>query len=235
MRALPLALLISTAAFAQGSYTSLSGAHFNNIWGASMDSTLTQMIQRSILESSLKKKYGEAGLAAKAPAPARAARVAHAALSATDFKPGPAHLMPQQFGALAGDPQAKEQLTQLCTALLDGIEAQKDFRKNNLAYGLTLLIGGSLQVMTEKEIPDAESDELVKTLNDLLATNDGLKRMSAKDKQTLYETSVIMAGLIIAIYEEGKAKDDVGQKQQAQAMARQVLTQLSGGAAAGSP
>ncbi len=73
------------------------------------------------------------------------------------------------------------------------------FRKNNLAAAMTVLLGVSLQVVKQIEIPDAESQEFMRGLNDQLAALSAFSSMSPEKRTQVYDTMVIVGGLIAGI------------------------------------
>jgi len=213
-------LVLLAAASANAQYSSFAtGRSFNNPMSAMMDTMIQQSIERKLLEKALLKKYGDA------PAPAAKVEVKptpSAPLAATDFKPGP-HTVAAKFGDLAATPEDKRALAAACAQILEGIEGQPDFRKNNVAYGLAVLIGVSIQLVYGKTIPDAEAEQLARDLNDSLAATPNFRKLPAKDRQLLYETSVITAGLMVGLNQEGLKTGDASMQEKAKDMARQML------------
>ena len=84
----------------------------------------------------------------------------------------------------------QRQMAALCLNLFKAAQQLPDFRKNNLAAGLTLLIGLSFQVSTGSELTDAEIASLQRGLNDLLIDS-GVMKLKPAEIQAMYETSVM--------------------------------------------
>ncbi|WP_157452101.1 DUF6683 family protein [Deinococcus aquatilis] len=96
----------------------------------------------------------------------------------------------------------QRQMAALCLNLFRAAQQLPDFRKNNLAAGLTLLIGLSFQVSTGSELTDAEIASLQRGLNDLLIDS-GVMKLKPAEIQAMYETSVMTGALIIGIAQNG--------------------------------
>jgi hypothetical protein len=227
----PILLVVGLAAMpAAAQFTNpYNWSSWNNPVSSSIDLMISQRIERQVLERSLLKKYGKAPTAAAAPAPAPAPEQKpppKQPLTATDFKPvGPKGKVAATFAAsLEGlDATQKKQFETVFNDAVKAIEAEKDFRKNNLAYALALLLGASVQVTTGKEVSDADSQELARGLNDLLAAEDGFKKLSAKDRQTFYESCLVMGGLIIGLYTAGAESNDQALMEQAKGLGKTAL------------
>lgn len=198
-------------------YTSRS---FNNPVSSSIDTLLMHSMQRNMLlrriEETRRTAAGEARPAAAPVVPA-------APLSATDFRPPAKRQLPDMLaeqtpGATA---EQKAALKQLYHGVMDAFE--KEARKNNLAYAFAMLLGGALQVWTGKEIPDAESEKLAQDLNNLLASDGGLAKLSPAEKQKMYEAFIITGGSILAFWQMGAESNDDTLKNSAKDLAKFVL------------
>jgi hypothetical protein len=100
------------------------------------------------------------------------------------------------------------------------------FRKNNFANALALLLGVSLQVLTGREIDEADTDALIRDLNEQIAAGDGFRRLTAEQRTVAYDTFVIMGGLIAGIAQTAAESNDAQMARQAQDIARQTLASL---------
>lgn len=211
------AALLALALPASAQYTNtMNGRQFSNMHAANADFLMSQMIQqgqwnimRMTMEQTIEKQRRAQGLApapaaqGRAPAPAPKAAPAKVAykypLTATDFKPAGARNVPQQLSAAVGDPNERRQFEAACREILATIEKTPGFRKNNLAAAMTVLLGVSLQVVKQIEIPDAESQEFMRGLNDQLAALSAFSTMSPEKRTQVYDTMVIVGGLIAGI------------------------------------
>jgi hypothetical protein len=216
---------------AQGYVNTMTGTQWNNPMSSMLDFTISQNIQKNIFEGSLRRQYGEAlvttGRARELPPPPTApVHRVHVPITASDFEGTGRRTMPPalcEAGKTAGE---KAQLAQMCRQILDAMEGEKGFRRNNVAFALTVLIGGSLQIAFEREVSERDTEQLTKELNDVLAGAESFRRMSAAERQSMYETAIITGGLIIGTYRQGVENNDPGMKRQAQMMASQVLAQF---------
>ena len=59
---------------------------------------------------------------------------------------------------------------------------QQPLGKNNVAYALTILLGASTEAASDRELPEAETEQLARELNDVLASAPEFQRMSACQK-----------------------------------------------------
>lgn len=186
---------------------------------------LNPSVQRGMLSAQLQKKYGLKGdaKASSAKAPPKVE------LTATDFKPVArvGATAEQMATSLPGATEAeKKELAQAFKQTLNLIEAESDFRKNNISYALAFLLGASLLVASEKEVSDSEVEQLAREFNDSIATNESWKKMGAADRQKLYEAALVTGGVIGGVYSSAADDGDVALKKQAQTMALGVLKQF---------
>jgi hypothetical protein len=145
-----------------------------------------------------------------------------APLEATDFTPVQPRTAARAI--VEGSKVSKEQGQALIEGLNAGLDAfEQQARKNNVAYALAFLIGASMQTLNEKEVSDAESDMLAQAINDELAASPSFKKLKPKQKQLLYETSIVLGALIGGMAAQAAEANDPELKKQAQAMARSAL------------
>ena len=111
---------------------------------------------------------------------------------------------------------------ELLKALNEGmVSVEKELpRKNNIAYAMAGLIGLSITIAKGVDMPEKELETLASGCNVALGSNPDWKKTSAKDKQTLYETMLISAVLMIM---QTQAEDQET-KDAAVATARNILT-----------
>lgn len=134
--------------------------------------------------------------------------------------------VPEQLAASSTNAAERKQLIAACRQIQVEIEKAPGFRKNNFANGLALLLGVSLQALTGTEIGEADTDALVRDLNDQIAASDGYRRLSAEQRTLAYDTFVILGGLIAGIAQDAADRNDAQLAQQARDLARQVLASL---------
>ncbi|MFO0595722.1 MAG: DUF6683 family protein [Myxococcaceae bacterium] len=218
-------VVVAVSAAAQAQYVNtLNGMQFNNIYAANADFMLSQMIQSASWKSLRQIADNTKNAQGKPPAAPVKKATWQFALNATDFKPAGARQVPEQIAAGVKDPNERKQLVDLCRTILSALESQPDVRKNNLAMGLTVLLGASLQVVAQRELNDAESEELLRTINDTLATLDGFKKMDPAGRTRAYDAFMITGGLIAGMAEAGK--DDPAAAKAAATLAVSTLQQF---------
>jgi hypothetical protein len=146
-----------------------------------------------------------------------------APFSATDFKPTGRRDAPQRLAAQVKDPALRPQITKLARDILAAIEQQPEFRRNNLAYALTIYLGGSLQVLSGQEFDDARSAALAQWINDGMVAAGAVARLSDAQRTQLYDVLLLQGGLVIGIAQAGAENNDAEQVQLAKSMARDAL------------
>ena len=230
------ALAASLCAHAQTGYiNTLNGRQFNNMYAANADFLMSQMVQqagwnvmRLSMEQQIKRKQAEQAGQRAAPAPAKApAKAAYKhPLSATDFKPAGARKVPEQLAQAVGDAKERQQMVETGRGILAEIEKTPGFRRNNVAAAMTVLLGVSLQVVKGVELTDAETDELMRGVNDVLAGLPTFTSMAADKRTQVYDTMVIVGGLIAGIAQNAAESKDREMQALAQQMARDALAQF---------
>lgn len=224
MRSLTLIITLA-ASLAHAQYVNtLTGRQFNNMYAANADFLMTQMINNSMFQQRMAVLSAAQQAAPKKAAPAAAPEKFQFPLTATDFKPTGARTVPEQLAANAATPEERAQLIELCRQIQLAIEAQPDVRKNNLATALTILIGTSLQVVSGHEFSDAESDGLLRLINDIVAP--GFKKMSPQQRTAAYDAFLITGGLIAGLAENAKEANDPALGAQAKDLAKTTLAQF---------
>lgn len=202
---------------------------WNNPISATCDLLISQQIQRKMLEKSVENSYGKNFRSN--PVVKRSSKPAKPKfpIATTDFKRISPWLMPMAFAkSIPGTtPDQQKELSATFTVVLDSV--LKETKRPNLAYGLAVLIGGCIQIAYDVELTDADSDGLVRGLNDALATNPGLKKMTAKQKQQAYESMVLTFGLFQMLTELAKTDQNEELGQTIKQLAKKVVDQFSKG------
>jgi hypothetical protein len=131
----------------------------------------------------------------------------HYPITATDYRPIGARLIPDAVAASAkGDAKTKATIRAMTNQFLDSFE--KEGRKNNVANGFGYLAIISVQVATGRELKDSEQQQLIASLNNTFAASPQFSSMSARDKQLATEASVISGGLMAFLYTQGQQTND---------------------------
>ena len=169
----------------------------------------------------------QAAVSARAKAPAKAATDPAAApaapFTATDFKPTGARDAPRRLAAQVKDPALRPQIESMARQILAAIEQQPAFRKNNLAYALTVFLGGSLQVLSGQEFDDAQSQALAQWINNEMVAAGAVAGLNAAQRTQLYDVLMLQGGLIIGFAQAGSDSGNAEQVQTAKTMARDAL------------
>jgi hypothetical protein len=187
----------------------------------SMNQSLMSQMNRINLSRSLAMK-GAAGDKQAAP-PAAKPKVAHRPLSATDFKPADkGHPVIDRFvSGFELEPADRAGLKQALAKSLENFE--KETRKNNVATSFGIAIVAAVHVANGRDIPDAESEELVANINDAMASSPQWTKMSARDKQTFSDAMLVYAAMMLQL----AGQPDEGIKQAGVTMAKGFLAQLT--------
>ncbi|THF88864.1 hypothetical protein E7T09_06760 [Deinococcus sp. KSM4-11] len=144
------------------------------------------------------------------------------ALSRSDFPFKGSPTQQKTCAAMVQKPDDQRQMATLCLKLFAAAQDIPDFRKNNLASGLALLIGVSLQVSTGSELTDAETDALYRGLNDVLI-DAGVMKGKPAEIQAMYETAVMTGALIAGVAQVGTDDHNADMTTVAQTLALVVL------------
>ena len=94
-------------------------------------------------------------------------------------------------------------------------------RKDNVATAMAIVIALSFVVLEKPDFDATKADDLIPVANDALAASPQFKKLSAADKQLMYDTLLLSAAVIAIIHQSGD-------KETSQAIAKNVLQQLVG-------
>ena len=148
-------------------------------------------------------------------------------ITSTDFRPVGGRLMPDEISRTAqGTAKEKEQIRTLSNQFLDALE--REGRKNNIANSFAFLTSISMQIVLDRDLTDAEEQQLISGFNTSLASSPQFVSMSARDKQVLYESAIIAGGMIAFLHTQGKQNNDAKMQSDARTMAKAVLMSLFG-------
>jgi len=135
--------------------------------------------------------------------------------------------MPAEISRTAqGTAEEKEQMRTLSNQFLDALE--REGRKNNIANSFAFLTSISMQIVLDRDLTDAEEQQLISGFNTSLAPSPQFVSMSARDKQVLYESAIIAGGMIAFLHTQGKQNNDAKMQSDARTMAKAVLMSLFG-------
>jgi hypothetical protein len=189
----------------------------------SMNQSLMSQMNRINLSRSLALR-GSAGASTAPAAPSTAAPgAAHRPLSATDFKPADRNrpVLDRFVGGIELEPADRAGLKQALEQTIRGFE--KETRRNNVATSFGIALVAAVHVANGQDIADAQSEELVATLNDAMSSSTQWKQMSARDKQTLSDAMLVYTAMMMQL----AARPEPEIKQVSVTMAKGLLAQLA--------
>jgi hypothetical protein len=226
------ALLVSLATGVLGqpdgraSATPPAGPTINNFAAAFSDRALQERLQSRIQER-LREKVagGGGGSSAAGPTP----RSGKLPLSATDFSPGTARVVPETMAERMahGSSARRSQLVVMFNQILDTIEPQT--RRHNVAAAMAFAMAASEQVLADNGTlnPDRYG-ELVVQINDDLGDSAEFTALPDRRKQEIYESSLLTAGLIVGAYRKATQRNDSTLQHQAKTAAADYLREMNG-------
>lgn len=217
-------VLCASFARAQG-YSSVGGMRFNNIYGANLDTMMTHMIQRKGWDK-VRSKIENSPMQPQAASVGTVAGPSNLPLTATDFKPAGPRNIPEMLAANATSPQQRQQIIDLARLMHKTLESADGFRRNNLAYAMTTLLGIAFQVHSGRELSDAESETMLHQINDMLGDLPMFKAMPADKRTQMYDGFIVIAGFIISMAQEGAQSGNAQTMQAAKTLARDALAQF---------
>jgi hypothetical protein len=206
------------------------GANFTNAYAANADIILSSMQKRSQMISYVNSiRASQAATAGRAPAPVPAPKMAappRQPITATDFKPAGKRDTAEQIASAVAEPAGRAQMLKAFREIQATIEATPGFRRNNLASALTLMVAGSIQVLTGQELSDPQVEGLMLLINDEVVATGALERMPAEKRTRFYDALVITSGLMLGIANNAAASGERNQAELARTMAREGLASV---------
>lgn len=195
-----------------------------NLGGTTVADTIIRGDMNRAMKEALSKKKGNATNATGTASPT-SQTVAHLPASATDFTPGKGRPAVEQF---LNDSGLKGEDRKNIRFVIDTTftEVEKQFRKNNVATGMALAIGTATEITTGNEISDDQGKKLMTDINDILGAAPSFIRKSAAEKQNMYDTLVVVSGVMLALKTAGDS--DPAARKTSKEFAASVLNQLTG-------
>lgn len=149
-------------------------------------------------------------------------------INATDFRPLPGRLMPDQLvNAIPG-------ATFLQKRYLRGVYYQflADYetvgRRNNVAAAVTFAVNSSLFAVYGRYMTPWEVDQAIAAYNNALATNPQFNAMPQQQKQMLYENLIILGRTVTGLQSDGIQQNNYMMQGQARELGTAVLRQWYG-------
>jgi hypothetical protein len=149
-------------------------------------------------------------------------------ITATDFQGSMRREVPPRLieGMTGVQPQERIVLRNLYYQLLADYE--KTNRRSNVAAAIAYTIRVSLEIDRGRKLSMPESDNMILSLNNTLASVPQFNAMTPQQKQMLYESCVLTGGMAAVMYVEGQQRRDVSLQVQARQLAQSVLSQWAG-------
>ena len=149
-------------------------------------------------------------------------------ITATDFTPSPNRIVPDQLvNAMTNlTTEQKETVRNAYNQTLTLFETKA--RKNNLANSIALVVQASLKIVTGKPLSGSDIVILINYYNNALANTPQFKSFSAKQKQILYESLILTAFAMDALYTQGVTQNNLALQKQAKDLAKSMLKSLVG-------
>jgi hypothetical protein len=152
---------------------------------------------------------------------------AQRSLKATDFKRTGRPLLDEYLAESGAEGEALDQLRSVMESELDAFESA--VRKNNVAAATGVLYAVAYEAVNDISIGDAERDDVIARVNDVLAADAKFKKSKAKARQELADTMLIHAVLIKVM----RSVDDPSARAIAEKAGRASLLALTGSETAG--
>jgi hypothetical protein len=224
-------LALSVAAGASGETPAAAPATpaavgINNFADVFRDPALQARLQRRIQERLAEKAAQQAaGSPPAGPTPRRG----KLPLTATDFAPATARVVPEPMAERMahGSSARQTELLAMFNGILDTLETQT--RRSNVAAAMAFAMAASEQVLADRGTLNPERyGELVVQINDDLGDSDEFKALPDRRKQEIYESSLLTAGLIVGAYRQAMQRSDSTLQQQAKTAAADYLSKMNG-------
>lgn len=147
-------------------------------------------------------------------------------VDATDFLPVGTRDIPERLAGNLSRQDHRQVSLDLGRDILASIESSPGFRRNNLAYALTLAVTASLRLTDLRQFDAAQEARLLRIVNDALADSPAFRASSAAERTTAYDALIVTSGLISRMTDDAIADKDRELAERALALARETLASL---------
>lgn len=183
----------------------------STVWGEQMDRALREALAQPAL-----------AVVVHGAEPAAPKQWQHP-LEATDFEPAGTRDVPER---LAGNLQRNDH-RQISLGIgrdiLGAVETSAGFRRNNLAYALTLALTVSLNMTDLRRFDANQEERLLRTVNDALANSVAFQTCNASQRTMAYDALIVTAGLISRMTDEAITNKDRELAEAALTLAKETL------------
>ena len=222
-----LLLLTSVPVFAQ--YRDNLGGNWNNPTSATITNIIMDRYARRRLEKNLGVRHSSAGATTATPSSETVAPAAKLNDAAVHFRSTGTQLKTREIADLIGS--GNPQVLTIMTTILQEYEkgARAAGKPNDLALALSFFFATNASVYHDAEQPtDPQMLELRETIAEALIEGNGLKSVTERQKQEMYETLVLFTGFALAAYQEGKQSGNAESVKVGRQLAGQNLQAVTG-------
>ena len=228
-------MVFVTAQMTVAQYRDSLGVPFNNPLSATMSTMIWNEINKSILTPSQKKNSGTSGRSGSRTSGQTTPEVipAYRQYKVVQFKSTGTRLLSQEMAeAFGGTPQDKAETKALLEKILReyDAEAAKKGYPNDVALALVSYIGLNSYVYNQKTeemiLPFEQNIGLRDVVAEHITDNRTFDNRTDRQKQEMYETLVMIAGMIHHFYEDARKKNNAEELKNCKVVAAQYLKML---------
>jgi hypothetical protein len=216
-----ISLMIFSCAPVFAQYTDRLGGNWNNPTSAIITNIIMDRYERRRLEKNVAAKRAPSSHSEWPPANVNDGLVR--------FRSVGTELKTREIANLIGP--GNPQVLTIMTTILQEYEkgARAAGKPNDLALALSFFFATNASVYHDSGMPaDARVMELRDTIAAALVEENGLRSVSDRQKQEMYETLVLFTGFALATYQEGKQGGNVETVRVSQQLAGQNLLAITG-------
>lgn len=145
---------------------------------------------------------------------------------ATDFEPAGTRDIPERLAGNLNRLDHRQLSLDLGRNILASVESSPGFRRNNLAYALTLAVAASLRLTDLRQFDAVQEARLLRIVNDALAESPAFRTSTATERTTAYDALIVTSGLISRMTDDAINRKDRELAERARILARETLASL---------
>jgi hypothetical protein len=146
-------------------------------------------------------------------------------LEATDFRPGPRRIAPDQLANAVPGANFFQKLSLKTAYNQFLVDYEAAGRRNNVAAAISFAVYLSLTTVYGRNLSPWETQQIMTTYNNALAANPQFNAMTPQQKQMLYENMIIVGGTMAALQSDGIRQNNYQMQAQARELGQTVLQQ----------